>query len=149
MLQFCSVSNSLLHTNLSNKDRERYIFLRTGSLVLIIASICICVYLLYDYTTTFPGKGVATSPTPWCRSYRKGSLRITLDYGRQLHFIQLSVRVTKAASSAKLKYYINYSKVFVWACKWLLLNKSLSGVNSVSAIIIFRGLFEHYTEEYE
>ena len=31
-----------------------------------------------------PGKGVAPSPTPWCRSYQKGSLRVTLDYGRQL-----------------------------------------------------------------
>ena len=33
-----------------------------------------------------PGKGVAPSPTPWCCSYRKGSLRVTLDYGRQLYF---------------------------------------------------------------
>ena len=29
-------------------------------------------------------KGVAPSPTHWCSSYRKGSLRVTLDYGRQL-----------------------------------------------------------------
>ena len=28
-------------------------------------------------------EGVAPSPTPWCSSYRKGSLRVTLDYGRQ------------------------------------------------------------------
>ena len=33
-----------------------------------------------------PGKGVAPSPTPWCSSYRKGRLRLTLDYGRQLYF---------------------------------------------------------------
>ena len=33
-----------------------------------------------------PGKGVAPFPTPWCNSYRKGSLRVTLDYGRQLYF---------------------------------------------------------------
>ena len=32
-----------------------------------------------------PGKGVAPSPTPWCCSYRKGSLRVTLDYGCQLY----------------------------------------------------------------
>ena len=31
-------------------------------------------------------EGVAPSPTPWCSSYRKGSLRVTLDYGRQLTF---------------------------------------------------------------
>ena len=29
-------------------------------------------------------EGVAPSPTHWCSSYRKGSLRVTLDYGRQL-----------------------------------------------------------------
>ena len=34
-----------------------------------------------------PGKGVETSLTPWCSSNRKGSLRVTLDYGRQLYFL--------------------------------------------------------------
>ena len=34
-----------------------------------------------------PEKRVAPFPTPWCSSYRKGSLRVTLDYGRQLYFI--------------------------------------------------------------
>ena len=29
--------------------------------------------------------GVAPSPTPWCCSYWKGSLRVTLDYSRQLY----------------------------------------------------------------
>ena len=37
-----------------------------------------------------PGKGVAPFPTPWCSSYRKGSLQVTLDYGRQLYFYLLS-----------------------------------------------------------
>ena len=32
-------------------------------------------------------EGVATSPTPWCSSYRKGNLRVTLDYGRQLYLL--------------------------------------------------------------
>ena len=31
-------------------------------------------------------EGVVPSPTSWCSSYRKGSLRVTLDYGRQLYF---------------------------------------------------------------
>ena len=31
-------------------------------------------------------EGVAPSPTPWCSSYRKGSLRVILDYGRQLNY---------------------------------------------------------------
>ena len=30
-------------------------------------------------------EGVAPSPTSWCSSYRKGSLRVTLDYSRQLY----------------------------------------------------------------
>ena len=30
-------------------------------------------------------EGVAPSPTHWCSSYRKGSLQVTLDYGRQLY----------------------------------------------------------------
>ena len=34
-----------------------------------------------------PGKGVATSPTPWCSSYRKGSLWVILDYDRQLYLL--------------------------------------------------------------
>ena len=32
------------------------------------------------------GKAVVPSPTPWCSSYRKGSLRVTLDYSRQLYY---------------------------------------------------------------
>ena len=34
-----------------------------------------------------PGKGVAPSPIPWCSSYRKGSLRVTLDYGCKLYLL--------------------------------------------------------------
>ena len=35
-------------------------------------------------------EGVAPSPTPWCSSYRKGSLRVTLDYGCQLTYAKLN-----------------------------------------------------------
>ena len=38
-----------------------------------------------------PGNWVAPSTTPWCRSYWKGSLRVTLDYGRQLFFLLLDL----------------------------------------------------------
>ena len=38
-----------------------------------------------------PREGVAPSPTPWCSSYWKGSLRITLDYRCQLYFTILIV----------------------------------------------------------
>ena len=34
-----------------------------------------------------PGNGVAPSPTPRCSSYWKRSLRVTLDYGRQLYLL--------------------------------------------------------------
>ena len=33
-----------------------------------------------------PGNKVAASPTLWCSNYWKGSLRVTLNYGRQLYF---------------------------------------------------------------
>ena len=36
------------------------------------------------------GKGVVPSPTPWCGSYRKGSLRVTFDYCRQLYLLYIS-----------------------------------------------------------
>ena len=33
-----------------------------------------------------PGKGVAFFPIPWCSSYRKGGLWVTLDCSRQIYF---------------------------------------------------------------
>ena len=38
-------------------------------------------------------EGVAPSPTHWCSSYRKGSLRVTLDYGRQLYLLYYIYRI--------------------------------------------------------
>ena len=38
-------------------------------------------------------EGVAPSPTHWCSSYRKGSLRVTLDYGRQLYFFYIYIHI--------------------------------------------------------
>ena len=35
--------------------------------------------------------GSAPSPTHWCSSYRKGSLRVTLDYGRQLYLLYIYI----------------------------------------------------------
>ena len=35
-------------------------------------------------------KGVVPSPTPWCSSYRKRSLQVTLDDGRQLYFTYIT-----------------------------------------------------------
>ena len=39
------------------------------------------------------GKAVAPYPTPWCSSYRKGSLLVTLDYGRKLYFTLLLINL--------------------------------------------------------
>ena len=40
-------------------------------------------------------EGVAPSPTHWCSSYWKGSLWVTLDYGRQLYFIYIYIYIYK------------------------------------------------------
>ena len=32
---------------------------------------------------------VALSPTPWCSSYEKGSLQVTLNYGRSTYMYDL------------------------------------------------------------
>ena len=45
-------------------------------------------------------EGVAPSPTPWCSSYRKGSLRVTLDYGRQLYLLYIYESVLYANTYA-------------------------------------------------
>ena len=34
-----------------------------------------------------PSRGGAPSPTPRCSSYRKGSLQVTLNYGRQFYLL--------------------------------------------------------------
>ena len=38
-------------------------------------------------------EGVAPSPTPWCSSYRKGSLLVALDYGRQLFTLLIYIYI--------------------------------------------------------
>ena len=47
-------------------------------------------------------EGVAPSPTPWCSSYRKGSLRVTLDYGRQLYLLTFKMRTFAKLNCLKL-----------------------------------------------
>ena len=39
------------------------------------------------------GNGVAPSPTPWCSSYWKESLQVTLDYGHQLYFLYIYIYI--------------------------------------------------------
>ena len=40
-----------------------------------------------------PGKRVAPSPTSRCSCYWKGSLRVALDYGRQLYWLTISLYI--------------------------------------------------------
>ena len=40
------------------------------------------------YGSRVKWSNTAPSPTHWCCSYRKGSLRVTLDYGRQLYLLE-------------------------------------------------------------
>ena len=58
-------------------------------------------------------EGVAPSPTPWCSSYRKGSLRVTPDYGRQLYFTYIYIAFMQGSS------YMNWAlgSRLVDACK--------------------------------
>ena len=74
--------------------------LRMNTLKIFVIYIYIYIYIYnasllnaQHYKVRIKGKvkqsreGVAPSPTPWCSSYRKGSLRVTLDYGRQLYLL--------------------------------------------------------------
>ena len=60
-----------------------------------------------------PGKGVAPSPTPRCCSYRKGSLQVTLDYGRQLRFELVQNDEIKCRNVLPKRYSFSF---YVW-CK--------------------------------
>ena len=58
-------------------------------------------------------EGVAPSPTSWCSSYRKGSLRVTLDYGRQLYLLTyLNEDFPKPKESEEALAFILYGKSF-------------------------------------
>ena len=52
-------------------------------------------------------KGVAPSPTHWCSSYRKGSLRVTLDYGRQLYLLSILCEIQKLIIRCMPKFNFN------------------------------------------
>ena len=52
-------------------------------------------------------EGVAPSPTHWCGSYRKGSLRVTLDYGRQLYLLMMDENIVTYKFIKKLYTSVN------------------------------------------
>ena len=50
-----------------------------------------------------PGNGVAPSPTPWCSSYWKGSLWVTLHQGHQKQLIKIVKKKVKVKVLTHLK----------------------------------------------
>ena len=90
-------------------------------------------------------KGVAPSPTHWCSSYRKGSLRVTLDYGRQLYFylyIYIYIYIYRQLIFVKELIYLisaKYSRYFcIYVCRF-------SHISSLSIPIrIFRLIFFYF-----
>ena len=57
------------------------------------------------------GKRIAPSPTPRCSSYRKGSLRVTLDYGRQLYYFHKLVLYLWTGHSTIIFFFSNPSRL--------------------------------------
>ena len=60
--------------------------------------------------------GVAPSPTPWCSSNRKGSLLVTLDYGRQLYIFYYN----HLYSSPKMDWSLNNSLRLMCHYNWFI-----------------------------
>ena len=52
-----------------------------------------------------PGKGVSPSPTPRCSCFWKGSLRLSLDYSRQLYLLTENKKLELIFSSSPLAWH--------------------------------------------
>ena len=94
------------------------------------------------YKVRFKGKveqsseGVAPSPTHWCSSYRKGSLRVTLDYGCQLYlliYIYIYIYICGAFNK-----FLDFFCTGIWNCCRLL------KIHYVIAIHLMRWLTNFY-----
>ena len=69
-----------------------------------------------------PGNGVVPSPTPWYSSYWKGSLWVTLNYGRQLYFyllLQIFKMMEKSEFHVLIKHCFLMGKNTVQIKQWL------------------------------
>ena len=66
-----------------------------------------------------PGNGVVPSPTPRCSSYWKGSLRVTLDYCRQLYCFRSKFFLYNGYQKQHFLYWINlFENIFMWGFKF-------------------------------
>ena len=59
-----------------------------------------------------PGNGVAPSPTPWCSSYWKRSLRVALDYGRQFNHLQRCSRRILQPQPSGLRWFVEKLSIY-------------------------------------
>ena len=64
-----------------------------------------------------PGKGVASSPTPWCDSYRKGSLWVTLNSSRQLYLHSLLL-IGSICTMKEVIFSLNFMPFFFLYLLW-------------------------------
>ena len=90
-------------------------------------------------------KGVAPSPTPWCSSYRKGSLRVTLDYGRQLYSLSITSATRNLDRTTE-----NNTRKFTTVCQPYvkgLTKKILKICSSYAIRTIFRSVSENIFSE--
>ena len=71
-------------------------------------------------------EGVAPSPTLWCSSYRKGSLRVTLDYGSQLLHVGCWLLSTVNCHIWKLRFNLEKYKVLYIGSKSIKVKYKLS-----------------------
>ena len=60
---------------------------------------------------------VVPSPTPCCSSYRKGSLQVTLDYGRQLYLLYLFITKSKSSFDHRRLFAIESTQATKPLCK--------------------------------
>ena len=72
-----------------------------------------------------PGKGIAPSPTPWCCSYRKGSLQVTLDYRRQLYLLYLLIYIYMTDKMKRSFFQAAVVSILLYGCTTWTLTKRL------------------------
>ena len=83
-----------------------------------------------------PGEGIACFLTPWCSSYRKGSLWVTLDYGRQLYYLALRTFFHNFICTSH--------RIYIYVCVCVLLDTSL--INTRHYKVVIKGKVERSRE---
>ena len=78
-------------------------------------------------------EGVTPFPTPWCSSYRKGSLQVTLDYGHRLYLLTCSSQII---SLTKQNQNLNNFKIKVYYSDGII----CKGTHNVVVVVV---VFSH------